>query len=314
MINLINKDRFIYDLEYKSCDIVKEYFDTGRIEIMLNNEGICLERCGFYKFLDHLTDTFGIDKSSVTVYTNNVLEQHKFYNIVAYSSHWFARTKKIIPDNYIPTKDAELKTVGCFVGKVNWNRLILLTYLYNNFKEQSLLTCHYRHEDRQKLQSELTEINFYAADELLDCTTFLKYCPLTINESFDTYMIGPPEHLTILDHYHGFFVELVIETYVMGNTFFPTEKTIRPIIAKTPFIAMGPKNHLANLKNMGFKTFDQWWDESYDYCEGVHRINEIKKVIKTIMSWSQEKLQQILTEMESTLEHNRNLYLETIYE
>jgi hypothetical protein len=223
-------------------------------------------------------------------------------------------TQNIIPTNYAPTKHNNLRTIGCFVGKITWNRLILLTYLNKNFKDQSLLTCHYRNEDAQRLQSELTELNFYAPNEIVSCSKFLTECPLIIDETFDTYMIGPPEHLTILNQYHRFFAELVIETYIMGNTFFPTEKTLRPIIAKTPFIAMAPKNHLVNLRQLGFKTFGQWWDESYDYCEGLHRINEIKKVISTVMLWPQEKLQNVLNEMEEVLEYNRTLYLETTYE
>jgi hypothetical protein len=314
MINLVNKDRFIYELEYKVCDIIKEYQNTGVIELSINNEGLCLECSGFYKFLDYLCNTLNINKSLITIHTRNILEQHEFYNIKTYTSHWFSMTQNIVPTNYAPTKDNNLRTIGCFVGKINWNRLILLTYLSKNFKDQSLLTCHYRNEDAQRLQSELTELNFYAPDEIVSCSKFLTECPLIIDEKFNTYMIGTPEHLTILNQYHKFFAELVIETYIMGNTFFPTEKTLRPIIAKTPFIAMAPKNHLVNLRQLGFKTFGQWWDESYDYCEGLHRINEIKKVISTVMLWPQEKLQNVLNEMEEVLEYNRTLYLETTYE
>lgn len=314
MINLVNKDCYIYDLEYRACDILKEYLDTGYVKLSTNNEGLCLEESGFYKFLDYLCDVFIIDKSAITIHTRNVLEQHEFYNIKIHSSHWFSMTKNVIPPTYIPTKDSELNTIGCFVGKVNWNRLILLAYLNRNFKEQSLLTCHYRNEDAQKLQSELTEVNFYGSADLVTCAKFLEQCPLIICETFSAYTIESPDHLTILNQYHRFFAELVIETYVMGTTFFPTEKTIRPIIAKTPFIAMAPKNHLANLRNMGFKTFSNWWDESYDGYAGLDRINEIKKVIETVMTWPQEKMQQVLIEMEEILEYNQTLYLGTNYD
>lgn len=314
MINLINKDRHIYDLEYRILDIVNEYQTTGKVEISTNNEGICLDRVKFYDLLDYTCAKFNIDKSKVIIRTNNLLEKHEFYNIKTFHNHWFKITQNNILNNYNPIKEGNLKTIGCFVGKINWNRIILLAYLNENFKEQSLLTCHYRKDDAQKRQSELTELNFYAADELITCVKFLEQCPMIVNETFSTYMIGPPEHLNILNEYYRFFAELVIETYVMGNTFFPTEKTLRPIIAKTPFIAMGPKNYLANLKKMGFKTFNRWWNEDYDNYEGTPRINEIKKVVATIMTWPQEKMQQVLIEMEEILNHNRTLYLETTYE
>jgi hypothetical protein len=312
MITLINKDRFIYDLEYRVPDIIKEYQTTGKVEISVNNEGICLRKVKFYDLLDYVCDKFNFEKFKITIYTSNILEKHEFYNIKNSYSHWLYETKKTIPIDYVAFKNDNLLTLGCFVGKINWNRLILLSFLYKNFKDQILLTCHYRHEDAQKLQSELTELNFYDSDNLVNAVNFLQNCPLTLGESFETYTIGPPEHLTILNQYNRFFAELIIETYVMGNTFFPTEKTLRPIIAETPFIVMGPINYLDNLKKLGFKTFSQWWDESYDQWEGPNRIEKIKMLLTKIMSWSQERLQQTLKEMQTVLEYNRNFYLHGI--
>lgn len=314
MINLINKDRFIYDIEYRILDIVNEYQTTGKVEISTNKEGICLDRVKFYDLLDYTCAKFNIDKSKITIFTNNALEKHEFYNIKKSYSYCLYETKKIIPIDYVAFKNDNLLKLGCFVGKINWNRLILLSFLYKKFTDQILLTCHYRHEDAQKLQSELTELNFYSSDNLVNAVNFLQNCPLTLGESFETYAIDSSKLLTILNQYHKFFAELIIETYVMGNTFYPTEKTLRPIIAKTPFIVMGPINYLDNLKKLGFKTFNQWWDESYDQWEGSYRIEKIKILLTQIMSWSQEKMQQVLIEMEEVLEHNRTLYLETTYE
>ncbi len=314
MINLVNKDRFIYDLEYRIIDIISEYLTNGRVIINVNAEGICLDRCGFYKLLDYLCEQLNIDKKLITITTPNKLETHLEYNIEHFNNHWFSRTKQNIPPNYTPTKDAQLKHIGCFIGKLNWNRLILGSYLYKNFKDKILFTCHYRHEDSQKLQSELTELNFYNEHALNDAVELMNVSPITLCEKFDSYTIGPPEHLTILNQYNNFFVELVLETYVMGNSFFPTEKTLRPIIAETPFIIMGPKNYLKNLRTMGFMTFSEWWDEEYDHCEGVQRIEQIKLVLNEILSWTSEKLCNTLLEMQQILEHNRNLYLETNYE
>ena len=31
-----------------------------------------------------------------------------------------------------------------------------------------------------------------------------------------------------------------------------------------PFIVLGPKGYLHNLKRLGFKTFGTFWNESYD--------------------------------------------------
>jgi hypothetical protein len=313
MIFLPNKDRKIFDLEYRVADIISEYQSNGYIVINLDNEGICLESVGFYKLLDYVCDKFAIDKSKITIHTTNQLEKHQEYNVNVFSDHWFVRTKVNIPQEYLATKTTQLKTLGCFIGKINWHRLVLLSWLYNNYSSQCLLTCHYRYEDAQKLNSELTELNFYMSSEL-DSINFLKYCPLTLDEEFREFTIGSPEHLNILKHYDKIFLDLVVETYVLGNTFFPTEKTLRPIIARTPFIVMGPKNYLANLKSLGFQTFDRWWNEDYDAYEGPNRVNEIKKRLEVIFSWPQEKIQNMLVEMQEVLEHNYNHYMNTNYD
>ena len=42
-----------------------------------------------------------------------------------------------------------------------------------------------------------------------------------------------------------------------------TEKILKPIQQYHPFILLGMYG-LQNLRNLGFKTFDSVWDESYD--------------------------------------------------
>ena len=313
MIKLLNKDDYIFDLEYRILDIVNEYQTTANVEISTNNEGICLESAGFYKLLDYVCDKFAINRSKITIHTSNQLEKHNQYNINIVPDHWFIETKTNIPLGYMSTKTSQLKTLGCFVGKINWHRLVVLSWLYDNYRDQCLLTCHYRNEDDQKINSELTELNFYMSSEL-DSINFLKHCPLALDEKFIEFTIGPPDHLNILKHYDKIFLDLVIETYITGNTFFATEKTLRPIIARTPFLIMGPIGYLANLKAQGFRTFDRWWNEDYDAYEGPNRIVEIKKRLEMIFSWSQERMQQTLLEMQEVLEHNYNHYMNTNYD
>lgn len=309
MIDLINKDGYIFDLEYRVVDMLTEYQKTGSIVLTTNNEGISLDSIDFYKLLDYITDKFSIDKNKITIYTGNKLEQHTKYNVICRPNHWFRISNDSIPIDFSSLKKQELKTLGCFVGKITWHRLILLSWLYNNHRDNCLLTCHYRNEVIQQLSSELTELNFHSSSSLVEASEFLiNKTPLVLGESFNEFTIGPPEHLTILSEYQNIFTDLVIETYVMGDTFFPTEKTMRPLIAKTPFIVMGPKNYLSNLKKIGFRTFNQWWNEDYDQYEGAPRIEEIKKIVTNIMLWTPTQMQTALNEMQEILEHNFMIY------
>jgi hypothetical protein len=130
-------------------------------------------------------------------------------------------------------------------------------------------------------------------------------CPITSLDQVnfqDQFQGDKNTNTSLLDHYHKFDVELVAETMTMGTTFFPTEKTARPIVGMKPFVIYGPINYLKNLKKLGFKTFDSVWDEDYDNYSGHERWQKIKPVIQTIIDNP-----MIVNKCQSIVEHNKNI-------
>ena len=85
-----------------------------------------------------------------------------------------------------------------------------------------------------------------------------------------------------------------------------SEKTIRALGLLTPFVLVAPPRTLEYLQKLGFKTFDKWWDESYDQ-ETNHtlRILKIFKTIDYINSKSFEDLIEIYKDMHEVLTHNQ---------
>ena len=84
-----------------------------------------------------------------------------------------------------------------------------------------------------------------------------------------------------------------------------TEKITRGIGTMMPFILVGQPYTLKILKENGFKTFDKWWDESYDLEENYHlKMDSIKKIILDISTWNIEKQKRIYSEMMPILYHN----------
>lgn len=308
MIVLLNRDQLIYDFPQRVADIIKEYQTTGKINISTNKEGISLWAAGVYKLLDYVCEQFAIDKSLVSIYTPNREENHPEYNIVIINNRWIqlCKTAYTIP---VGSKGDNLKTVGCFFGKPNWHRLVLSAWIYQNYKDQALQTMHYNTTiEMHNNDSGLTDIIKYSNIEEIELVSkFIRHCPLTLNEGFIEYTIGPDKHYNIIPYYSDIFLDLVNETYTSGLTFFPTEKTLRPIIARTPFITMGPQGFIENLKVLGFKTFDKWWDESYDNYQGYERIQKIKKTLTDIFTWDSTRINDTIQEMNSVLDHNYNL-------
>jgi hypothetical protein len=65
---------------------------------------------------------------------------------------------------------------------------------------------------------------------------------------------------------------------------------------------------LKKLKEFGFKTFSDWWDESYDTEEDdSKRINKIFELIEHINTKSLDELKDMYISMIPTLQHNFDL-------
>ena len=62
------------------------------------------------------------------------------------------------------------------------------------------------------------------------------------------------------------------------------------------------------MRKLGFKTFDRWWDESYDTIEnGWDRFHSILRLVKNLSKKSNQELLEMYVEMKDVLQHNINL-------
>ena len=95
-------------------------------------------------------------------------------------------------------------------------------------------------------------------------------------------------------------------------TVFFSEKIFKPIRAHHPFVLVCHHNALYWLKRLGFKTFDKWWDESYDTePDPVKRMEMICKVLQELKKYTLQEWINLYNEMKETLEHNYNHLLRT---
>jgi hypothetical protein len=104
-----------------------------------------------------------------------------------------------------------------------------------------------------------------------------------------------------MDLYLNSWIEIVPETYYK-NGYFITEKTIKPIFTKTPFLMVSTCGFLEYLKRLGFKTFDTLIDESYDLEYRVE--DRVKKLVDTLSIIIKNGAKEFYHESESILEHN----------
>jgi hypothetical protein len=87
---------------------------------------------------------------------------------------------------------------------------------------------------------------------------------------------------------------------------FISEKTFKSIACMHPFIILGGRNSLRALREMGYRTFEGYIDESYDTLTSHDRMAAIIKELKQIDA-IEDKLNWFMG-MRDILEHNYNLF------
>ena len=147
-----------------------------------------------------------------------------------------------------------------------------------------------------------------AAIATLDSMSF----PLRIDYQDQAIIPNHSFSLSAVKETQESFCYLVTETCFWERKHHLTEKIFKPIISRMPFVLAGPAHNLKYLREYGFQTFDQWWDESYDDIQDpVQRLSAIGDVMAWICGHSLEQLQDMLIAMQPVLEHNYQLFNST---
>jgi len=213
------------------------------------------------------------------------------------------------------------KTFGMFIGRSSWDRLLLASYLVTNYKAMTLQT--YRsfldspgsmiNLDLDRLFWQTSNAGILDKKLIHSTMNFVSELPLLLDDKHKNMThvpLGSVVGEEIMSWYNNIFVDVVCEKMITGQTFYPTEKTARPLATRTPFLIMSSPNYIKNLCRLGFKSFSKFWDESYDYQEGVQRIESIQNIIDDLSKLDRKQLEAVYQEMQPTLEHNHRIYME----
>lgn len=109
-------------------------------------------------------------------------------------------------------------------------------------------------------------------------------------------------------YYQNSLISLITETNFDADEVTLTEKSYKPIKEKHPFIILGVAGALKGLHQAGFRTFGEFWDESYDgIVESGERMRAIKSVLQDISAWDNTKILDFKRRVKPILEHNINV-------
>jgi hypothetical protein len=300
-VKIITSDSLIWQREQVIFDLVKAAI-AGPVLVDLLHEGPDCVTIGLDSILDQVRDLLRLPREHFLIKTSNQIsssqypEQRTGFSELTLANCLAEKTKN--------TPSTLQHQFGIFIGRSNWQRLGLAAYLFAKYKKQTVMTFHYNHlNDYHRLNFGLEELVNRHWSGLQEVVDFLKHVPITHDEQ--SYpILWNKQGFNLQEQYSSIFVEIVCETYFTGRTFFITEKTLRCIINRRPFIIQGPKHYLKNLQTLGFQTFDRWWDEGYDTDPSDARFETLCNGIDWIAEQSGATIKQWYKEMQPVLEHN----------
>ena len=280
---------------------------TQTVHLDFQAEGVSATASGIVQRLLSICKDTGRSVDTIAFINNpNWVEQTCFTNAGAhrkFPSHFLrgALLRSYWRDP--PTEDADAVLFGLFIGRRTVARDMILKdcltmperFLYSVMANLSGIQAH----DNEEIHE------WMPADQIQDWKHWrsnLRLISLDGKSTRDQYNSHPGStNISILDFYHRFRVEVVLETYTRGETFFPTEKTARPLMAKKPILVYGPKNFLARLRDFyGYRTWGDHWDETYDQLEGAARWQAMWQSMQDISC-------NVLEDAQDIVLHNRKI-------
>lgn len=114
---------------------------------------------------------------------------------------------------------------------------------------------------------------------------------------------------TLAHFYHKSYFSVVTETQFSNDRCVDiSEKTYKAITFKHPFIVASTPLHLQYLRNLGYKTFSPYIDESYDLeFNDAKRLLLICKEINRLSNLSEDELLEFRTNLLEIVDYNFNL-------
>ena len=210
--------------------------------------------------------------------------------------------------NLILSKAERSKKILTFMRKERSFRFHFAKFIYdNNLKEDNIVTfgknvSPYYWDNNSKQ---------FSAD-FIDSLPWEYDIDLKNNKDFDLLLArGDAEVNAYLETYINYAVERSI-TYLEYELDI-SEKSFKPIAFLQPFVIFGQPGSLAFFKDLGFKTFDRWWDESYDSIKDeAIRFRAIANLYKRLTRMSKQQLAEIMYEAWPVIEHNYYNYCDYI--
>ena len=195
-----------------------------------------------------------------------------------------------------------------FNRRMRSHRVVLTSLFGKDFIDRNLISYDYNHlgDDpvlelfRERVAEKYCQLGVDNMKQLIKEKPVSK---VDYENPFNTIGFGCEYKEPYLDSY----IHIISETNFETPGMYFSEKTWKPILNFQPFISVNYQYSLKYLKELGFKTFHPFIDESYDNEEDpIKRMTMIYDEVKRLDSLSIEEIHEWYYSVKDILIHNNN--------
>jgi len=327
--------KFYYPVSFKDTRAI----DTAHmISIPIDiQESVCQGKClilivcpqeGFNwniysNFVEPIRDKYSFLNKHFVVVSNNTSRSIQYGSVFFNFWEYFSYSTNIIKEiregqHAVLSKIPRSYKFIALNRRCHAHRMAAFTKLYP-YKDQGLLsfakaghgeldlapTFNYYSNQKSKFKEDFPRIHREWISQDLDNAV-----PLELDKDLDPY-----DHFSLTTNpindehnlkFYQSYLHIVIETTV-HNVFF-SEKTFKPIKYFQPFVLIGGVGSLKKLKELGYKTFEDYIDEGYD--DIIDNQERIEYAVKSAVDFMmQDNLPKILNDMFQILKHNHEILI-----
>lgn len=262
------------------------------------------ENNGLYDLLDQLCDYYAWDKSKICIILPNPTFSHSEYNTVSTKMYPFEGLDNpmvpVYPWNYE-------KSYGMFIGRSSSARIgALYNHLNFKFKDQGVTSFH------SAIRNDIRSLSEYLVASGRNKSTVEDIQPYSdIGQVYYGPIWNDRKNMLSTNWstvYKQIGIEIICETSTEPNCYGITEKTLRPLFYKRPFLIIGSKGYVKFLKEKGIKTFEPIISDDYDNLEELERVDCVFSILEDLIV--NNKLQVLHEKFQDVLKHNQHKIFE----
>lgn len=315
-INMWNWESYQGDIFENFDSIIKKELQTGNAYIILNHQCESYTKSFFdifyskkieipYNKIIYMVAAADVEREYNNFVVNNKIEKEKQFEVM-FTHHVYKRINHDVDVNaFNYTPATKIKKYISLNRRWREHRVMLVSLLSNrNLIQHGFVSLGLMQEEFTEARSILID------DKMLEGFDKLQNnLPLQVDDvdlSINQFQMNS---LPVTFYQHSCF-SLVSSTMALSEqepSVGFTEKEIKPILARHPFLIWNRPGVLKYVQNMGFLTFDRWFNESYDKeLDDKKRLIKIIDEVERLCMLSFDEWEIILEEMKPVLNHNYN--------